>query len=287
MNATSLIGTLVSLSLLTVAAGCSAEATTDEASASESAVTTTDCGANLTPGTDIPGAEADSLCIVTADLGAKLRSEASASSTDLLADDGWGGLPCGYQMHVDLRDARAATIGAKANNCSVWSYGTAIVNGEKTSGFVNASLVQCRRADETNDAFAKRFTPVCTNFSNGTGPSIEAPASCEPGPGWTKKASHNGIPLSEGSGSDSALVTTVAPSKIAAVFKAYRLNAQGRTEYVGCFGTRVSGSYRPNISAAYSLGTTEGFYEYEGAVKQWATWADVDYYLVEGNASIK
>lgn len=289
MNATSRHGKL-SLSVLLLTGSfvaCAVEPATDDASESESAVTAIDCSAHLTPGTDIPGAEADSLCIVTADLGAKLREEASASSTDLLAEDGWGGLPCGYQLHVDLRDARAATMGAKANGCSVWSYGTATVNGDKRSGFINASLVECRRANETNDAFAKRFTPACTNFSNGTGTSMEQPASCEPGPGWTKKASHNGIRLADGSGSDSALVSTSSASRIAAVFKAYRLNTAGQTEYVGCFGTRVSGTYRANISAAYTINTTEGFYEYEGAVKRWATWADVDYYVVDGNASIK
>jgi len=100
-------------------------------------------------------------------------------------------------------------------------------------------------------------------------------------------ASHDGIRLHDGSGSDSALVTTTAASRVAAVFKTYRQNASGQTDYVGCFRTGGSGSYAANISAAYAVSTTEGFYETEGGVTRYATWADVDYYLVEGKASIK
>ncbi|MBX3227602.1 MAG: hypothetical protein KIT84_14705 [Labilithrix sp.] len=78
-----------------------------------------------------------------------------------------------------------------------------------------------------------------------------------------------------------------SPARVAAVFKAYRVGAGGQAEYVGCFKTSTSGVYRANISAAYTLATTEGFYEYEGAVKHYASWADVDYYVVEGTAAIR
>lgn len=287
---TTLFASKVSLSavLLALAAvGCAAENASEEAASSDSALASTDCYANVTPGTDNPGASSDSLCIITADLGAKLRAEASASSADLLSSAGWGGLPCGYQLHVDLRNPNAAVLGEKANSCSVWSYGTAVVNGEKASGFVNASLFKCRGVNETNDEFVKRFTPTCTDFSNDTGASEPQPDTCEPGPGWKKMASHDGIRLDDGSGADSALVTTTSKSRIAAIFKAYRQNAHGQTDYVGCFRTKGSGTYGANVSAAYSINTTEGFYEYEGGVKRYATWADVEYFVVEGNASIK
>lgn len=289
MNTTSACTLSLLVALFAPAAvGCAASSGEDGATSTSAIVsTTTDCYDNVTPGTDNPGAEADSLCVITAELGAKLRGEASASSEDLLASVGWGGLPCGYQLHVDLRDARAAMLGDTANACSVWSYGTALVNGEKTSGFVNASLLKCRRADETNEEFAARFAPACTNFSNGSGLSQSQPETCEPEAGWSKAASHDGITLRDGSGSDSALVTTSSRSRVAAIFKAYRSNAHGETEYVGCFKTRPSGLYAGHVSATYALRTTEGFYEYEAGVKRFATWADVEYYVVEGTAAIR
>lgn len=272
MNASKLSFSMVLL-VFGVFAGCASDPASEEAS-TDSALASTDCKENVTD---------DALCMITADLGAKLRAEATADSKDLLEEEGWGGLPCGYEIHVD-----ASKLGAKANGCSTWAHGTALVNGEKTSGYVNASLLTCRRANETNDAFAKRFTPQCTNFSNATGEPAPDPDTCEPGPGWTKAASHNGIALDDGAGGDSALIATSgSTAKISAVFKAYRVNGKGQTDYVGCFRTRVSGAYGKNISAAYALHTTEGFYEYEGATKTYATWADVDYYVVEGAASIR
>lgn len=277
---------LVAFTLALSAIGCaSQEATEGDTATGASAATSTDCYANVTPGTDNPGADPDSLCVITADLGAKLRSEASASSEDMLASVGWGGLPCGYQFHVDLRHEGSAVLGKEALGCSIWSYGTAIVNGDEMSGYINASLFKCRSQHETNEEFLKRFTPTCTDFSNESGLSQSTDA-CVPEAGWTKMASHDGIRLHDGAGADAALVTTKSPTKVAAIFKAYRQNAKGQTDYVGCFRTNGSGTYGAHVSAAYTVNTTEGFYEYEGANKRYATWADVDYYVVQGNASI-
>lgn len=271
MNASTILSSVLALGLALV--GCAADPA-EEGATTDSALASATCPENLPQ---------DAVCVVTADLGAKLRSEANAGSEDILSSEGWGGLPCGYQFHVDV-----AKFGAPALGCSTWAHGSASVNGEKTSGYVNASLLTCRRANETNEDFLKRFTPVCTNFANGSGEPLPDPDTCEPGAGWTKAASHDGIALDHGAGGDSALVTTGgSTAKIAAVFKAYRVNGKGQTDYVGCFRTRVSGAYGKNISAAYTLNTTEGFYEYEGAVKTYASWADVDYYVVEGNASIR